>query len=225
MANPIDIVHPPLTLEQRFENVMTNLNAAYATLHPGATRDDFKSAVAFKIREMGEFGQGYEVLRLLASLQAQGLPIDHANASIYLSCAYAIQAMQARDDGQPELAASLMVDAYYWCGTLTAVGEAKQVRDAVLSAQGAKGAQAREGRYRPMREWAYKVASGREKWSSRNQAAIHVKNLLDTNPPSRDWPRLASSEAVKTISKWLKEHPDAERLFGKRQKAAASESI
>ena len=232
VTNRFSIDRSRLTLKQRFEIVMTNLNAAYEKLRPGSTRDDFNAAITHRVQDMGAHGNGDAQLRFLAGLRGDGLPVDETLASIYISCGYAVQAMYALRDGkEPELVNSLMIDAFYWAGTLTNVGDVEKMRKALRTEQGTLGGKGRDKLYQPVREWSIKVALCQQ-WSSRSHAAKYIQSLLEgaepnkdwaISPPDKAWPKLAKSQAVRTISKWLAD-PRVAKSFPLRRRAASKKS-
>ncbi|MDC8787118.1 hypothetical protein [Roseateles koreensis] len=208
-----------IPLEQRVEIVSANLMRAYAKIKPGADRSIFEKEVIGPL-----LVSGYRADELLEDLMSMAGKSDVANVDqhiIQIACLYTAQAAHALKDGDRNLAAGNLIEAYFWSGVVNASGALDLAEQAAYkdarSSVARSGSDARKARIDKSKSRAFELeremrpANG---WPSLRQAAITVSKALLKTPVS-DGHKLSPDQAQKTVSDWLKELPDAAELFPK----------
>ena len=127
MIEQASLSRAEFTLKQRFEIVMTTLFEAFQALDPSNDRASFKERIIGPIQGQGDLGSGDRILAELMRLAHEGHDLKLDLCTMMIAFAYAHEAMLTLESDS-ERASSLMIDAYYWCGTLTGAGQISQLR-------------------------------------------------------------------------------------------------
>jgi len=225
----------PHTLNDLLALTMANLRAAYADRTKLVlTAQEFHDEVLVPIFRLddGESDEPLDILMQSAAPRDREKGVEHVArlpiGAIVLSATYFCRAGLARDRGQMDFAWSCLADARYWCGV--AIGQ-KGV-DAALqkSLAGVKrdlaktGGKARADRYAPIKEFAFGLVKSQEPasgWKSRSQAVKKIKNEVQAYAKQAEMP-LSEDQAPTTIDGWLASMPDADQIFPKKKKSAAT---
>lgn len=214
----------------QWELTLGRLYFCYKTLYQKANREDFKNTVLTAVAKEGlVFDNPLSIPYQLASAEDKERGYEWVlgntpHAVIMIASAYLLRALRSTKEWKW----ANFSDATYWCGVAMMQSQSdnsspdyeKLVRKEIA----AKGAQARDKKYAPLRELALRLA--KEKcpkvygWPSRRQAVIAVKNEVLDEARKRNMP-LSEDNALVTIDGWLAKMPEAEELFPKRTPKSA----
>lgn len=228
----LEQLHPSFTMKWKL--TFSRLVTSYKTLYPKSRPEDFRVAVinAVAAKDLS-LDDPLSIPYQAASVQDKEKGRDWVlantpHAIILISCAYLLHAAQSWTDVDQEWKWAHLVDANYWCGIammqLQSDNGSPDYERLVRKEIAAKGAQARDKKYAPLRELALKLAKEKRPkvhgWPSRRQAVIAVKNEVLDEARKRNMP-LSEDNAFVTIDGWLAKMPEAEELFPKRTPKSA----
>lgn len=156
------------------------------------------------------------------------IPTDMNKASLLVTINYVVEAIQADQCGDAELATHLLMDASFWCGLMWSGQE-------ILSSQLKGQAQGKE-----KQKTSFSLLGNDEKWKSQNRIKEIVyemamargkERLWKSRPQAADYIKLKLEEAIdqvrnedkfefgewrpskEKITKWLYDMPAASHLF------------
>lgn len=232
-----------LGLGQYLEITLTNLADCYVQQKPGATDESFLKEIFVRVYHLDDskLEEPGDILMLFAAEDDRAKGPDwlmkSPYGSIIVSCAYCVRAEAAAGQGDIELAWSYMVEARYWAGVSmacmgietarkrTIISTTEKASVEALSSKGRAGADARDKKFEPVREYVFNLV--REKrptsgWRSRSHAVQSVRAAAlqwsADNPPT-----LKADGISRTLDGWLKNMPDAASLFPVKGKKADAE--
>lgn len=221
-----EIIRPSrdkLTLEFISEILYSKLSNNFLETNPGKNISDFQNHFMASLLDCdGEIGDN--IIDEYKANELTDKSKDTPYAPILISCAYFSQALTAMKNGKRELAWSYMTDASYWCGVLLASQDLEELRvktiDATKKNTAKQGGIARaEVKYGKLKEEAYRLAKDEcpkgKGWQSRSQAARTITpKMLEFSINQKE--PLSDHQAGKTIYEWLKDMPESDKYFPKK---------
>lgn len=206
---------PARTINDLGNKIFHDLFSCYSVLYPDKSLKNFSEEVWLgMIRESGVSGE--KIHKVLLKTPGNIAPV----APILISIAYCAEAREHHNAERFDHAWSAMAEANYWCGVSMA---GKGIPDAraqtIIAARkqtAAKGGESRREKYKPIIEEAYRLAREmsppKNGWKSRSQAGKAIRPAVEKFAGERDI-KLTENQALKTIDGWLREMPDANKLF------------
>jgi hypothetical protein len=212
------------------EITLLNLSNCYMHIKPGAHEDEFLYEFVRNVAGMDDpsIEEPIEIAMSCVSAENRAKGRDWIARSPYCSVivatAYWSRAARAMQAGDMELAWSFMADARYYTGVTISSKGIDLAREDTIAAvkrkRGLDGAEGRDNAFKPIRQFACKMAKKKlppqKGWQSRIHAVRTIKGVV-LRFAKRKCVGMSEEQAEKTIDGWLEQMPDAAMLFPKRK--------
>jgi hypothetical protein len=209
---------------------LINLCHAYLKFRPENTETDFANAFVVPYMQAPST-RGEGCLAQLREAMRNDPNGDFSLASLLTSAAYTAEAVHAVGTKEYQKAWICLSEARYWCGNFVAVPGLDDVRTKTINKtisathsnmSTAGGLTRSENMYGAVKEEAYRLARSKRPpvkgWQSRSHAVRTIAEDVKRFAEKIGHP-LSQTNGDDTIDGWLKDMPDADKLFPNRKNA------
>jgi hypothetical protein len=205
------------SFKKTINQTLFELNNFFMESNPDEDEHAFMHQLYIPMSKLMHGVTGEAAIKMFEDAQKNGEPINNKYASMVISCAYCIQAINENTNGNNELSWLYLAEARYWCGSMNTTRGIERIRDITISetrkANARKGGIGSNARFDPLKTEAYRLV--REKrpspngWKSRSHAVRSIINELAAYATKNELEELSAEQAPRTIDGWLKNMPDA----------------
>jgi len=218
------------------DHILQILDGVYAKLKVGAQTEDFIRDILEVVGSPLDDSSIEEPLEIIMQFVSEDdrkkgpdWVAKSPYGSVLVSAAYSWRAIGAEIKGNHDLAWSYIADAQYWVGIAVSSKSIDELREqtiirtrrATVTDKAKSGAEGRDKKYEPLREYAYQQA--REQipasgWRSRSHAVKVISEAVLEFSRRYAGPELKTDGVGKTLDGWLKNMPNSEAFFPVKKK-------
>jgi hypothetical protein len=204
------------SFKKTINQTLFELNNFFMESNPDEDEHAFMHQLYTPMSKLMHGVTGEAAIKMFTDAQKDGEPINNKYASMVISCAYCIQAINENTIGNNELSWLYLAEARYWCGSMNTTRGIEKIRDITISETrkdtARQGGKTSSIRFDLLKAEMYRLLQEKEPppngWRSRSHLARSLIGDLRAYANKTGIKPLSDTEAQTTISGWLKRRPD-----------------